>query len=119
MKTLSKAIFQVVGFGSRLLPPTKSLPKRRYLRVLIDYQFNMRSMKLSAGIDMLNIRQRAQQMTLPKTLMFIRWESDEFTCCIPAGQFVRPPFHGECYDCVNKFGFQESNLHFGLKEGHI
>ena len=41
--------------------------------------------------------------------------TDAIARCLPSGQFVGHPFHGKRFDCGNKRGFLEANMHFGLK----
>lgn len=40
--------------------------------------------------------------------------TDAIARCLPTGQFVGHPFHGRRFDCGNKKGFLEANIHFGL-----
>lgn len=41
--------------------------------------------------------------------------TDAIAKCLPSGQFVGYPFNGRRFDCGNKRGFLEANMHFGLK----
>lgn len=45
--------------------------------------------------------------------------TDAIARCLPSGQFVGLPVKGKRFDCGNKKGFLEANLHFGLKEGEL
>lgn len=41
--------------------------------------------------------------------------TDAIARCIPSGRFVGYPFNGKRFDCGNKKGFLEANLHLGLR----
>lgn len=41
--------------------------------------------------------------------------TDAIARCLPSGGFLGHPFHGKRFDCGNKKGFLEGNMHFGLK----
>lgn len=41
--------------------------------------------------------------------------TDAIAKCLPSGQFVGYPFNGRRFDCGNKRGFLEANMHFGMK----
>lgn len=43
--------------------------------------------------------------------------TDAIARCLPGRQFLGHAFHGRRFDCGNKRGFLEANMHFGLKEG--
>ena len=45
--------------------------------------------------------------------------TDAIARCLPSGQFLGHAFHGKRFDCGNKRGFLEANIHFGLKEGSL
>lgn len=45
--------------------------------------------------------------------------TDAIARCVNSGQFVGHPFHGKRFDCGNKRGFLEANMHFGLKPGAL
>lgn len=45
--------------------------------------------------------------------------TDAVARCVDSGQFVGHPFHGKPFDCGNKRGFLEANMHFGLKPGAL
>ena len=45
--------------------------------------------------------------------------TDAIARCLPNGQYLGYPFHGKRFDCGNKRGFLEANMHFGLKEGSL
>ena len=45
--------------------------------------------------------------------------TDAIARCLPSSNFVGHPFHGRRFDCGNKKGFLEANIHFGLKEGSV
>lgn len=40
--------------------------------------------------------------------------TDAIARCVSSGQFVGHAFHGKRFDCGNKKGFLEANMHFGL-----
>ena len=40
--------------------------------------------------------------------------TDAIAKCVPSGEFVGYPFSGKRFDCGNKIGFLEANIHFGL-----
>lgn len=42
--------------------------------------------------------------------------TDAIARCVPSGQFLGHPFHGKRFDCGNKKGFLEANMHFGLRD---
>lgn len=41
--------------------------------------------------------------------------TDAIAKCLPSGNFVGQPLHGKRFDCGNKHGFLEANMHFGLR----
>lgn len=43
--------------------------------------------------------------------------TDAIAKCLPSEGFVGHPFQGKRFDCGNKKGFLEANIHFGLKQG--
>lgn len=45
--------------------------------------------------------------------------TDAIARCLPSGNFLGHAFHGKRFDCGNKRGFLEANMHFGLKEGSL
>lgn len=45
--------------------------------------------------------------------------TDAIAKCLPSGNFLGYPFHGKRFDCGNKRGFLEANLHFGLQGGLV
>ena len=42
--------------------------------------------------------------------------TDAIARCVSSGGFVGHPFHGKRFDCGNKRGFLEANMHFGLQQ---
>jgi UTP--glucose-1-phosphate uridylyltransferase len=42
--------------------------------------------------------------------------TDAIASCLPAEKFLGQPLHGRRFDCGNKEGFVEANLHFSLKQ---
>jgi UTP--glucose-1-phosphate uridylyltransferase len=42
--------------------------------------------------------------------------TDAIATCIPEAGFLGYPFHGKRFDCGNKHGFLEANIHFGLRK---
>lgn len=45
--------------------------------------------------------------------------TDAIARCLPNGQYLGYPFHGKRFDCGNKRGFLEANMHFGLAQKYI
>lgn len=45
--------------------------------------------------------------------------TDAIARCLPSNRFLGHAFHGKRFDCGNKRGFLEANMHFGLKEGSL
>jgi UTP--glucose-1-phosphate uridylyltransferase len=45
--------------------------------------------------------------------------TDAIARCVPSGQFVGHAFHDKRFDCGNKKGFLEANMHYGLKDGVV
>lgn len=42
--------------------------------------------------------------------------TDAIARCLPSGQFLGLPLNGKRFDCGNKRGFLEANMHFGLTQ---
>ncbi len=42
--------------------------------------------------------------------------TDAIARCLPSGNFLGHAFHGRRFDCGNKRGFLEANMHFGLRQ---